>query len=43
VDVSVKARTSWAVGLGNVGDVDVDQARCASGVARLRSDCHCVA
>jgi hypothetical protein len=38
MDVSVLSSTSWAVGLGNVGDVDVDQSRCARGVARLRTD-----
>jgi hypothetical protein len=38
MDVSVLSGTSRAEGLGDVGDVDVNQAGCASGVARLRAD-----
>jgi hypothetical protein len=38
MDVSVLSGTSRAEGFGNVGDVDVNQAGCASGVARLGAD-----
>jgi hypothetical protein len=43
MNVSIECGTSWAVGFGNVGDVNVDQAGCASGVARLRADGYSVA
>jgi hypothetical protein len=43
MNVSIESRTSGAVGLGDVGDVDVDQAGCAGGVARLGADGNSVA
>jgi hypothetical protein len=43
MDVSVLSSTSWAEGLGNVGDVDVDQSCCARGGARGGSYGGCIA
>jgi hypothetical protein len=38
MDVSILSSAPWAVGLGNIGDVDVNQSGGASGGARLGAD-----